>query len=447
MPVYSSHLVDYEGFAVAGRIRGERQRRGLTLRQLAQKVGFSAAQLSNIETGKTVLDLAELSAVANALNIPIAALFPSETESHYFIKRNTDLASEQPYARELIGPEPGPQKHHNWVWSLAEVFVGKHIEPVLAQIHPLRDRDLHFISHDHEEFMFVLKGEVESLLKTNEGLVTERLQPGDCLYFRSYLPHCHRSTSPEPAETLNVISSLRGPIDADGAELAPPGHQFYRRGVYADVVKEAAEKIGLLRRSRGLTLSDLAESIGVSSRRLADIEHGDVSPDLQILLRLARKFRRPVEYFVATTLENRPSHFVQRRDHVRQAPGRHRKSPAELKDSRAEHVFRPLASGFSERGMHPYYVEIAPTRSDELSLHAHHGQEFIFVLDGEIELVTVVGDQQVTEVLRSGDSLFLESGVPHVLRGHARNPYADVAAEVINVFWSPLGEDYLFNTT
>src|SRR5262245_7833150 len=320
MPVYSSHLVDYRGFAVSERIRQERQRRGLTLRDVSQLVGFSAAQLSNIETGKTVLDLAELGAIAGALEIPIAALFPVETESLYFISRGADRALEEPRARALVGPEPGPERHHNRVWGLAEPFVGKHMEPVLAQIHPLANKDLHFIGHDHEEFMFVLKGEVESLLKTNQGLVTERLQPGDCLYFRSYLAHCHRSTGPEPAETLNVICSLRGSIDADGAELAPSGHQFYRRGVYTDVVKEAAAKVSLLRRSRGLTLSELAEAIGVSSRRLADIEHGEVAPDLETLLKLAKTFRRPVEYFVATTLESRPSHYVQRRLDVRQMP-------------------------------------------------------------------------------------------------------------------------------
>jgi transcriptional regulator with XRE-family HTH domain/uncharacterized cupin superfamily protein len=444
MPVYSSHLVDYRGFAVPARIREERQQRGLTLRALANQVGFSAAQLSNIETGKTVLDLAELSAIAAALNVPIASLFPEGTEFHYLIKRHTDLAHEPPRARELTGPEPGPATHHNPVWSLAEAFVGKHIEPVLAQIHPLPDRDLHYIGHDHEEFMFVLKGEVESLLKTNDGLVTERLQPGDCLYFRSYLPHCHRSLGPEPAETLNVICSLRGPIDSEGPELGPAGHQFYRRGVYTDVVKEAAEKIGLLRRSRGLTLAQLAANIGVSTRQLADIERGLVAPDVEILLRLARMFRRPVEYFVATTLESRPSHFVQRRSEVRQGSPRLRKT-ADASHQHA-HTFRPLAHGFPDRGMHPYYVEIKASSPspDDRKFETHHGQEFVFVLDGDIEFVTQLGEQLVTEVLRPGDSLFLESGVPHVLRAHGLNPYADIAAQIITVFWSPLGEDYLF---
>ena len=445
MPVYSSHLVDYRGFAVAARIREERQQRGLTLRELASQVGFSAAQLSNIETGKTVLDLAELSAIAAALRVPIASLFPDGTEFHYLIKRQTDLAQEQPRARELIGPEPGPERHHNPVWSLAEAFVGKHIEPVLAQIHPLPDRDLHYIGHDHEEFMFVLKGEVESLLKTNDGLVTERLQPGDCLYFRSYLPHCHRSMGAAPAETLNVICSLRGPIDSAGAELGPAGHLFYRRGVYSDVVKEAAEKIGLLRRSRGLTLADLAASVGVSKRQLSDIERGVLAPDLETLLRLARIFRRPVEYFVATTLESRPSHIVQRRNDVRHESPRQRKAAAEA-GRQTPHTFRPLANGFPDRGMHPYYVEIKTcAHSDDRSFETHHGQEFVFVLDGDIEFVTQLGEQQVTEILRPGDSLFLESGVPHRLRAHARNPYADIAAQIITVFWSPLGEDYLFN--
>jgi hypothetical protein len=32
-----------------------------------------------------------------------------------------------------------------------------------------------------------------------------------------------------------------------------------------------------------------------------------------------------------------------------------------------------------------------------------------------------------------------------LLRGRSRNPYATTNAELLAVFWSPLGEDYLFD--
>jgi transcriptional regulator with XRE-family HTH domain len=264
------------------------------------------------------------------------------------------------------------------------------------------------------------------------------------MYFRSYLPHCHRSASKEAARTLNLMYSLRGAIDSDDGELGPTGHQFYRRGVHHDLVKEAAEKIAILRRARGLTLADLARSVGIPMRHLRQIEQGDKPVSLEVLLRLARKFRRPIEYFLAGTIEDRPSHFVQRRNQIKDAPARMRRPRGDSGSSR-RYEFRPLASGFPDRGMHPYYVQVTVSQGAAVPAE-HHGQEFIYVLDGEVEFVTLVGGHDHSEVLGAGDAIFLESSVPHCLRGRSHNPYADICAEIINVFWSPLGEEYLFES-
>jgi transcriptional regulator with XRE-family HTH domain/uncharacterized cupin superfamily protein len=444
MPVFSSHLLDYKGLGVFARVREERQRKGCTLREVAARIGVSPAQLSKIETGKTPLDCSQLAALAAALEVPVASLFPRPCEFQHLIFRRPQMAQAPPTARELVGPEPGPERHHNPVWPLADAFVGKHIEPVIAIIRPLADNDLHFIAHDHEEFMFVLEGEVESLVKTNHGIVHERLAAGDCMYFRSDLPHCHRSATAEAARTLNVMYSLRGAIDSEDGEVGPPGHQFYRRGVHTDVAKEAAEKIALLRRSRGLTLADLALSVNVPARQLRQIEQGKRAADLDLLLRVARKFRRPIEYFLSSTIEGRPSHFVQRGHELKSAPIRRRKLTGDGMGESTGNTFRPLAVGFPDRGMHPYYIQVKADETDSLTFHEHPGQEFIYVLGGEIELVTYAGEREVTERLGAGDCLFLESSVPHVLRGRSQNPYADSLAEILDIFWCPLGETFLF---
>jgi transcriptional regulator with XRE-family HTH domain/uncharacterized cupin superfamily protein len=308
------------------------------------------------------------------------------------------------------------------VWPLAELFVGKHMEPLKAQILPLAEDDTHFIQHDHEEFMFVLRGEVETRLKMNDRMVVERLGPGDCIYFRSSLPHCHRSATSEPAETLNIIYSLRGSIDPAEDELNSSGHRYYRRGVYADASREAAEKIGLLRRSRGLTLVDLARQVGVGVRQLTDIEAGKKPPDIELLLRLARQFRRPAEYFFSTTIESEPGYFVQRGSDIEQVPVHFRKPLIEGKASRNGGVFRPLAMGFPERGLHPYYVRVKANAEETLTPHDHHGQEFIYVLDGEVELMTHGHEEAITQILHPGDSVFLESSFPHRLRADRRIP-------------------------
>jgi transcriptional regulator with XRE-family HTH domain/uncharacterized cupin superfamily protein len=439
VPVYQPRLTDADGTGIGERIRSERRRRGLSLRQLAAMVGISAAQLSKAENDKAALDLRQFEQLARALGIPIASLLPRSGERHYLITRREQAAAERPAARELIGPEPGPVRHHNFFVALADRFVGKHIEPVMADIHPLPESELHFIAHDHEEFLFVMAGEIESSLKTDQGLVRERLAAGDCLYFRSYLPHCHRSTGVTPARTLNLMYSLRA-IDSDDAELGPASHQFFRRGVHADLASEAAEKIALLRRTRGWKLSEVARAVEVAPRHLAQVEHGERAVSLDLLLRLARLFRRPIEYFFAATIEKGPSHFIERRKAATAPPV---SPPADGLDAPPPAHYRLLASGFDDRGMHPYHVQVRDDSANRPALHEHHGQEFVYVLDGEIEFVTVSEDREITEVLGPGDSLFLDASVPHLISGRSRNPFSDTAAELLVVYWSPLGAEYL----
>ncbi|MGH6915832.1 MAG: helix-turn-helix domain-containing protein, partial [Geminicoccales bacterium] len=112
MPVFSTHLLDYEGLAVGRRIRDHRFARSYTLRDLAGKIGISEAKLSNVERGKVSLDLDELAQIAAALEQPLHAFLPRETVRHYFIRSRDDLARNAPIARELIGPEAGPASHH-----------------------------------------------------------------------------------------------------------------------------------------------------------------------------------------------------------------------------------------------------------------------------------------------------------------------------------------------
>lgn len=309
----------------------------------------------------------------------------------------------------------------------------------MAEIHPLPESGLHFIGHDHEEFVFVMSGEVESLLKTDHGLVKERLVAGDCMYFRSYLPHCHRSTGSSPARTLNVMYSLRA-IDSDDAELGTAEHQFFRRGVHADLASEAAEKIALMRRTRGWGLRDVARAADVAPRYLAQVERGERPVSLDLLLRLAHIFRRPIEYFFAATIEKGPSHFIERRK-VR--PGSPQLPRGEGLEPQPAPLYRPLAAGFHDRGMHPYHVQVTDAAEHQPALHEHRGQEFVYVLDGEIEFVTIFEEREITEVLGPGDALFLDSGVPHLINGRPRNPFSDTAAELLTVYWSPLGGEYL----
>src|SRR5262245_2973602 len=162
MPVYS-HLVDDEiTRQMARRIRDERQRRGWTLKKLAAKLSVSVATLSTIENQQVSPDIRLLVQISDALETSIEALIPWREEMPFQITRRTELEAHPPAQLKMVSRAHGkPTAYHNRLWPLADRFVGKYIEPYEIEIQPVRDKQLRFISHTHEEFFFVLHGSIE----------------------------------------------------------------------------------------------------------------------------------------------------------------------------------------------------------------------------------------------------------------------------------------------
>jgi transcriptional regulator with XRE-family HTH domain len=439
VPVFDTHLsARYQDLGIGSRITDERRARKITLRELAQLALISPAQLSNIETGKAKLNLAQLATIARALEISVTRLLPKSREFPFLVTRREVAATEQFRAIHPVTADGTSRQSHNFARPLAEAFIGKRMVPALAEIHPLADSELTLIGHHHEEFFFVLRGEVETQIKTNDGFAKEITSAGDCLYLRSQLPHCHRSTNDQIAEVLSVSCSRMGSESEDEEDGQLLDSSFYERSYQADISHEVAEKVALLRRSRRLTVQELAERVGVSARTLTAIEHGSKSIELDLLLQIAIEFKRPIESFFTETMDPGPTHVVVRRQSVATIPTRSRSLPG------VKNIYRSLAEGFPDRGLHPYYVQVR-TSGDERFEH-HPGQEFAYVLEGEVELLIETSETTEEIVLRRGDSYFLDPSARHRLRGLSGSPYAQSSAEMIIVYWTPVNEASFFET-
>ena len=321
---------------------------------------------------------------------------------------------------------------------LAAQFIGKHMEPFRIEVRFSDKDELQFFSHHLEEFFLVLHDEVELRLKTPDGLVVETLGPGDCAYFRSQLPHSISSIGAQPAETITLLYSGYGTTDTElgnatvqSAESPP-----------TDFSEQIARRIQTLRRAEGVAMSELAADLGIALRRFRDFELGRRTPSIDLLLRLCVRFRRPIEYFLATTFAERPFSFVQRTADIGGIPVRTRRRLVD--QGWTETQYRSLASGFGPRGMYPYYVKLRYSGGQNISLHEHHGQEFVYVLNGEVTLLTLCEGERVEERLSAGDVCFVDCTVPHRFIGKGLSPYDTSSAELIDVYWCPLGESYLF---
>jgi transcriptional regulator with XRE-family HTH domain len=264
------------------------------------------------------------------------------------------------------------------------------------------------------------------------------------MFIQSRFPHCFRSLEEEPAETIHVLSSGSMPIETAFDSLSSIPLAYIDDGVDGERSRFLAERLRVLRDAHGWTVQQVSPLVGVSEPQLLQIEKGDREIPLNVLLSLAQAYGTPLHELLNHTHEGGPYYTLIRSSDIALIPSRHRRTPVEQPNAPASKTCQPLTGGFPTRAVYPYFIKLLNVDVETLRLHEHHGQEFIYVLDGQLELTTYAEHKQVKDTLGPGDCIYLDSSVPHLVRGHTRNPYSDTSATVIDVFWCPLGESYLF---
>jgi len=432
-----SHTVELE---IGIRLRHFRRLRGLSLQDLSAKIDVSTATLSNLERGRMTLDVDRLLALSSALAVDYSELVPRGGGAHFEIIRRSTFKTPAPPARAL-DRDGQPLPYYNLVRPLGQGVTGKQIEPFSIRAMPIADDQLTFINHGHEEFFFVLNGAIECRLQTPDGLITQTLREGDCMYFWSSLPHCIRSARSEPSDAIHVLCV------AQSDRLSEQQHAtatIFSREWPLTLKQRVGGRIKSLRIASRMPVAEFADAAGVSARWLAEAERGHKPIPIDFLLALGRRWQKPLDFFLVGAFAPPPYFFVQRAADLAQVPPRTRRWSDSRSAARGE-VFRPLARGFPNRSMHPYYVKLEKGSGDARPIREHLGQEFIYVLSAEVEVRTIVDGKPYVETLAAGDACFIDSTVPHRFAGTHVNPFEPRSAEVINVFWSPLGEGYLFD--
>lgn len=435
MPVYG--WTD-DGTTAGRQLKAARQRRTMTLRRLAALTGMSTAVLSQLENDRRSLDVAQALSLAEALHVTLNELLGADRTLPCQIVKDSDLRAQEPCEVRLSSATDVGRVHPNRFFPLADRFAGRHAEPVHGFIPtmPAAERPT-FCSHHEQEFLLVLRGAVEFSLKTPEGLERHELCSGDSVYFWSNLPHAARSATAHGAETLQAFASAPGSLQSPLAWLT---------SARADLEIEPSERlkaIGRRMRQRRVAASEsirtLAAAIGTTPRRLELAEAGRRPLAIAAMMKFARLAGYPLSEFTGEATVRPPYAFVQRAADVKTIapkPRRDATSPGNL--------FRPLAGGFPSPLLVPYFIQV-PTSDVVAAPHGHHGEEFIYVLSGQVELNIGRGNDVRQEILRPGDSCYFDATVPHVAKGRPLNPYDRMSAEVIDLFWCPFGEDYLFD--
>jgi transcriptional regulator with XRE-family HTH domain len=180
------------------KVKNLRQRKGMSLQQVAEKASLSEPLLSQIEGEVVAPPVATLLKISKALGVNIGYFFQDqETEKHaVIVPRN-----ERKKVFRRIHEDP--TKVGYYYESLAYPKAEKNMEPFHVTFEVKRKEDLIFFTHQGEEFLYVLEGQLEFNYE-NE---TYSLGAGDSLYFDSSIPHAFRAVGKKNALALDVIYS------------------------------------------------------------------------------------------------------------------------------------------------------------------------------------------------------------------------------------------------
>ncbi len=177
------------------------------------------------------------------------------------------------------------------------------------------------------------------------------------------------------------------------------------------------EKIRALRQQKRLTLQELSELTTLSKPLLSQIENQQVIPPLATLLKIARGLKVDIHFFFAD-VANSQKYLLTRREDVREDEKVHRQTANE---TARPYTYHSLAQGLRHKHMEPFLVEFENRSWDDSLFFKHDGdEEFIYIISGELDF------HYSNEVLRmrSGDSIYYDSGQPHgwvaVGEGNAR---------------------------
>jgi transcriptional regulator with XRE-family HTH domain len=164
-----------------------------------------------------------------------------------------------------------------------------------------------------------------------------------------------------------------------------------------------SDRIRRVREMRGLSIRDLSSRTGIDIATLERIESGEIIPALGQLVKLGRALDMKMGYFISPGIDKLMTVV---RKHERRPISRY----GEIKSIECGYFYESLAPEKADRLMEPFIVTLVPTNLEEFSAHA--GQEFIYVLEGEMKVQ--VGDH--VDFLKPGDAVYYDSNQPHFVR-------------------------------
>jgi transcriptional regulator with XRE-family HTH domain len=165
-------------------------------------------------------------------------------------------------------------------------------------------------------------------------------------------------------------------------------------------VEDIGQRIRKIRKEKGLSLEEISKMTGFDVSFLSSIEKNEIQPQLGTVIKLSKALDSAFGRLVSGVGDKLYS--ITRKDERRTVS-----RSTSKKGQRKLYTYKSLAPDVKGRHMEALIVQLEEDPEKEVSVH--EGEEFIFVLNGEV--VLEIGDDRYE--LEPGDSAYYLSTTAH----------------------------------
>jgi len=191
-----------------------------------------------------------------------------------------------------------------------------------------------------------------------------------------------------------------------------------------DNTKIVGQKIKAVRESKQISISDVVERTGLAQEQIERIEGNVDIPSLAPLIKIARALGVRLGTFLDDQDEI-GAVVCRKEEHT----GKTISFSNNAVSARTHMQYHSLSASKADRHMEPFIIEVEETDETTYELSSHEGEEFIYVMDGTVE----ISYGKKTYVIEAGDSIYYDSIVPHHVHG-----FKGQAAKILAVVYTPI---------
>lgn len=164
------------------------------------------------------------------------------------------------------------------------------------------------------------------------------------------------------------------------------------------------DRIKKIRNEKEYSLRELAMKVELSASFLSQIEQGKASPSIENLKKIANELEVRVSYLIEDEYVKKDAVLTKKEDRYI------------VESLNSKTTISLLTTANIDKNMEPIYYEIEPGGESGKGYYYHLGEEFVFVIEGELEVYI----NTKKYVLKKGDSLYFKSTQRHKFKNSSK---------------------------